>query len=101
MTINFPPAFAKNWKTTLTGVAGFFIAAMQTYNAPTFSAAAHDPRVQMAVIVGILGLIAKDHNVTGGDTGQPSTPQALKDANAAPAKAPNAPEKPEEAKPTT
>lgn len=40
-----------------------------------------------------LGITSKQFNVTGGTSGQPSTAQALKDSNQAPAKAPDAPAK--------
>jgi hypothetical protein len=92
MTINFPPSFAKSWKTSLLGILSLFVSAWQGFHDPTMLAAIQDPKVQMAVLVGVIGLVAKDGNVTGGTSGQPSTPQALADANQAAAKGANAPE---------
>lgn len=77
--------FITSWKTTLSGLIAIFIGAMQSYNDQTISAAIHDPKVQLAMIMGIGLMLAKDSNVTGGTKGQPSSQQALKDANQAPA----------------
>ncbi len=71
----------KSWKTTLLGVMSLFVAAMATYMDVTWAEAVKDPRVQQAVLVGLIGLLSKDWNVTGGDSGQPSTYKALDDAN--------------------
>jgi hypothetical protein len=84
MNITIPtPSFA-SWKTTLAGLISLFLGAMQAYSLHDWGAAIKDPRVQTAVLLGILGMLAKDSNVTGGTTGQPSTPKALADANQAP-----------------
>lgn len=74
MTINIPVPSITSWKTTLGGLLSLFVGAMASYNDASFNAAIHDFRVQMAVVVGIIGLLAKDSNVTGGT--KPSTPEA-------------------------
>lgn len=56
------------------------MAALTTYHEPILQAV-KDPAVQTFLVMGILGLLAKDFNVTGGTAGQPSSPQALMDAN--------------------
>lgn len=59
----------KSWKTTLAGlIAGLPIAAdalIQAYNSGTFTGKTGS---QLALAIGlvIMGLFAKDHNVTGG-----------------------------------
>jgi hypothetical protein len=95
MNITFPPAFAKNWKTNLVGIASVVVGVVQAsaYKGD-FAAAFKDKGVQMSIVVAVLGFVSKDWNTTGGSVGQPSTPQALADANQAPAKGANAPEKP-------
>jgi hypothetical protein len=89
MNIDIPSI--ASWKTTALGAASLFLAAMQTYHDPTWSIALHDPQVQTTVALGILGLLAKDSNVTGGTKGTPSTPAALRAANQAPAVGSDAP----------
>jgi hypothetical protein len=74
MTINIPVPSLTSWKTTLIGTVSILLAAMQTYHDASFMVALQDPRVQMAVVVGILGLFSKDSNVTGGSV--PATPEA-------------------------
>ncbi len=74
----------KSWKTTLLGVVSLFVAAMATYMDASLAEAVKDPRVQIAVLTGLMGLLAKDWNTTGGSVGQPSTPRALDDANQRP-----------------
>jgi hypothetical protein len=71
----------------LEDVAGLslFVAAMQSMNDANIAVAVKDPRVWTAVLIGLIGLLAKDGNVTGGTVGQPSTTKALADANQAPA----------------
>lgn len=91
MTINISGSALTSWKTTLLGVASLFVAAMQSYGDGTIAAALQDPRVQTAVLIGAIGLFAKDSNVTGGTVGQPSTPKALAAANQAPAAGADAP----------
>ena len=93
MTINFPPAFAKSWKTTLAGAAIAALGFVQAYKIHSWDFL-KDPTTLMMFCAAIGLGAAKDHNVTGGDSGQPSTPQALADANQAPAKGANAPEVP-------
>jgi hypothetical protein len=82
-----------SWKTALAGIISFLLAAYQGSHDLTISGAIHDPQFQTLVVVGLLGLLAKDFDVTGGTTGQPSTPAAMKEANQAPSVA-NPPAKP-------
>ena len=77
-------SFGTSWKTTLAGTASLLVAAMQTYNSPSIGAAVHDPRIQTAVLIGLLGLFAKDHDVSGGTVSQPSSPQVIADTTQAP-----------------
>ena len=82
MTINLKiPA---SWRTALVGVLSVFYAAMNAYGDGSLQMAIHDPKVQIAVLVALLGILAKDSQVTGGTTGQPSTPEAMKTANQQP-----------------
>jgi hypothetical protein len=83
MTINFPPAMY-SWKSTLIGVISAAVGVIQASTDPTWMDALKDPKVQLAIVVAILGWVSKDSNVTGGNSGQPSTPKALHDANQAP-----------------
>lgn len=71
-----------SWKTSLGGILSLFVAAAQSYQDASPLAAAQDPRVQMAVLIGIIGFLAKDYNVAGGT--KPATPEAV--ARIAPAK---------------
>lgn len=59
-------SLTKSWKTTLLGLGSLFLAAVQTYNAPSLQSAFHNPQVQIAMLAGALGLLAKDHDATGG-----------------------------------
>jgi hypothetical protein len=93
MKINFPPSFAKSWKSTLVGLAGTILGVVQGFQAHSFRDLLHNQVFQLALMTAVLGYVSKDANVTGGTSGQPSTPQALKDAHQAPAKAPDAPSK--------
>jgi hypothetical protein len=86
INIPIPSGALTSWKSSFIGVAGVFLAALQAHNAPTWSAAFHDHGFQMAILIGILGWVAKDSNVTGGTKGQPSSPSALADANQEPSK---------------
>lgn len=90
MTINLNLNTIKSWKTTLIGIASLILGIIQTYN-EGWAMAIHDPKVQMAVLVGVLGMLAKDGNITGGSVGIPSTPEALAAANQAPAIGKDAP----------
>lgn len=85
MTVNIPVPSIKNWKTTLFGLLALVVGVIQTSHAPSIGAALMDPKVQMSILVALVGFFAKDHNVTGGTTGQPSTPTAIADSNHAPA----------------
>ena len=98
MNITVPPTWAKSWKTSLSGIvtgASAFIlfGAQQHLISPPGWLMAGALFVASGGIVAF-GLSAKDAGVTGGNIGQPSTPQALADANQAPAKGANVPEKP-------
>ncbi len=84
MTINIPVGNIKSWKTSAAGLIALLVGAWQAQAAGmTLSQALHDPAVQLALITGIGLMLAKDTNVTGGTVGQPSSPQALRDANQA------------------
>lgn len=86
MTINI-----KSWRT---GAAAFILVVVgiiQGAHQPSLKAALEDPSVQLSIISAAGLALAKDYNVTGGTVGQPSTPQALADANQAPAVGPAAP----------
>jgi|HubBroStandDraft_2_1064218.scaffolds.fasta_scaffold478531_1 hypothetical protein len=91
MTINFPPSFAKSWKSTLVGLVAAIWAVVSGLEIHDWSAAVHDHGIQTKVMLAVLGFIVKDGNVTGGTVGQPSTPQALAEANQEPAKGADAP----------
>jgi hypothetical protein len=91
MQINFPPAFAKSWKTTALGLVSAALGFWQAYMIHSWAAIFHDPTTLALFALALLGAVSKDHNVTGGTSGQPSTPAALADANQAPAKGVNAP----------
>ena len=76
-------SFIASWKSTAAGIAAILIAVISASQDASLQAMALDPKVQIALVVGLLGLVAKDGNVTGGTTGQPSTPEALHAANQA------------------
>jgi hypothetical protein len=71
----------KSWKTTAVGIASLIAATMTALHEVSFMAALKDPQFQIAVFIGILGIVAKDSSVTGGTVGQPSSAKALRDAN--------------------
>jgi hypothetical protein len=83
MTINLPPAM-NSWKSTLIGVVSAVIGVIQASSDHDWLVAIKDHNVQLMMVVAVLGFVSKDANVTGGTTGQPSTPKALHDANQAP-----------------
>ena len=94
MTVN-TDNITKSWKTTAIGIASIAYGSYQAYMGHAgFTGAIHDPTVVGSFILGLLGLFSKDHNVTGGSVGQPSTPVALAAANQAPASGVNAPQTP-------
>lgn len=77
-------SFLASWKSSLIGLASVVLAVVSASQDATIGAMINDPKVQIALLVGILGLVAKDGNVTGGTVGQPSTPTAIIEANQAP-----------------
>jgi len=84
-----------SWQTTAAGLAAIALGAYQAYMGHDgISGAIHDPAVQTLFVLGVLGLVAKDHNLTGGTKGQPSAAHALEDANQAPAEPPAEPKIP-------
>jgi hypothetical protein len=85
MTINIPTPSLTSWKTTLSGVASVVLGVLQASKHTTLSEIVNDPLVWFALVIALLGFFAKDGNVTGGTTGQPSTQKALAEANQAPA----------------
>lgn len=81
-----------SWKSTAVGIGSLAYATYQTYMGPGgISGAIHDPAIVGTFILGVMGLIVKDGNVTGGTKGQPSTVTALAAANQAPATGPDRP----------
>lgn len=86
MTINLnTSALTGSWKTTLVGLVAVVLGVLQGYSGGGgVSGALHDPKVQMLLLLGILGFFSKDFNTTGGTKGVPSTPAALAAANQAP-----------------
>ena len=84
MTINIPTPKITSWKTTISGIASMALGVLQGTKHTTLAQAFQDPLVQFALLVGLLGIFAKDSNVTGGTKGTPSTPEALAEANQAP-----------------
>lgn len=73
-----------SWKSSLVGLAGVILTVVTASQDSTFGAMIEDPKVQIALLIGILGFVAKDGNVTGGTVGQPSTRTALIQANQTP-----------------
>jgi hypothetical protein len=91
MTINWK-TLTTSWKSSAAGIASIAIGAIQLYRGGQgIAGAIHDPVVQLFFVVGVLGLVTKDGNVTGGSKGQPSTVTALAAANQAPATGPDRP----------
>lgn len=85
----------KSWKTTAIGIASLAYGSYQIYMGPGgLSGALHDPTVIGSFLIGLMGLFTKDHDVTGGTKGQPSTTVALAAANQAPATGINSPQTP-------
>lgn len=76
--------FLISWKSTLIGIASVVLMVITASKDPSLQAMIVDPQVQIALVVGLLGFVTKDSNVTGGSKGQPSTPTALMQANQAP-----------------
>jgi hypothetical protein len=79
--LNLPPSFAKSWKTTLGGAAAAALGFFQAYKIHNFHDIVSDPTTLSMFVLAVIGFVAKDSNVTGGTSGQPSTAQALLDAN--------------------
>jgi len=77
----------KSWKTTATSaisaVSAFVLFASQAHMVVFPGWITSLAVFTMAGGLASFGVVAKDKNVTGGDVGQPSTPQALTDANQA------------------
>ncbi len=95
--MTFPPSFAKSWKSTLVGLVAAIWAVVSGLEIHDWSAALHDHGIQTKLMLAVLGFIVKDGNVTGGTSGQPSTPKALIEANVAPSEV--APPKPVDSNP--
>lgn len=88
VTINVNmPSLLVSWKTTIVGAISLIMAAFRASNDASFAAAMHDPAFQTTVILGVLGLLAKDFNTTGGTVGQPSSAEAMLAANQSPSAA--------------
>lgn len=91
MTINLNLPSMTSWKTTLVGLISLAYGVYQASGQKSIQDAIRDPAVVSAFIVALMGWFAKDHAVTGGTIGQPSTHEALAVANVAPATGVNAP----------
>ncbi len=96
MTINIRmPKSLASWKTTLAGVLSSLVGLLQVYvgisNGLPVKSVFTNPVTLLALLTGVGLILAKDGDVTGGSKGTPSTPQALADANQAPAVGVNAP----------
>ena len=67
----------KNWKTTIIGLIGAIVIALQPIiSGDGFSWKADGSKVIMAIVVAALGFVAKDYDVTGGTREQPSSSPA-------------------------
>ena len=78
--MKFPPSFAKSWKTTTVGLLSAIYPVAQSFKAfqdGDWNKLFHDPLFWGAALVAIQGFVAKDANVTGGTSGQPSTAKAV------------------------
>jgi hypothetical protein len=73
-----------NWKPMLLGLLGVVQAVYQGLNEPTLQAAIQDPKFYSSALFAVAMFFVKGHNVTGGTVGQPSSNQALHDANQEP-----------------
>ncbi len=73
-----------SWKSSLVGLAGIVLTYLTARQDVDISTVLHDPKFHMFLLISILGLVAKDNNATGGNSGQPSTSQALVDSGQAP-----------------
>ena len=61
----------KNWKTTLTGVGGgLLISISALIQANSAGGKINWSAVGVGAIIAVLGLVSKDHNVTGGTVDQ-------------------------------
>lgn len=81
MTITIP-SFPASWMPKLISLALAVDGAYQAIGYKgDWQAAIHDHSVQTTLIAAVLAWVVKQSNVTGGNSGQPSTPQALADAN--------------------
>ncbi len=54
-----------NWKTSILGVLMVIIGIIQASKAPSIQAAFTDPQIQIALLAGVVGFLAKDSNKTG------------------------------------
>ena len=75
-----------SWKTTLSGIVLAALGFTQVYMIHDWRMIVKDPMTLALFVTAILGLSAKDANVTGGTVGQASTPDALHAANQEPSK---------------
>ncbi len=88
INLNFPPAISKSWMPTL---AGLISAGASFVLFAGLGGFVQFPRWAMAFALfaqsgalAAFGVVTKQFNVTGGNVGQPSTPEALHAANQAP-----------------
>jgi len=52
----------KSYKTTLLGLAALTVAAIQDAHAASIMAGLHDPKVQLAILAGAIGILSRDHD---------------------------------------
>jgi len=73
-----------NYKTTIAGVLAAIVLAIEPFvSANGFNLKTDWPKLAGAVLVAIFGLVAKDHDVTGGTRPQPGTAASPQPAAAA------------------
>lgn len=82
MTINLTvPSSLTSWKTSLSGIVLGALGFFQAYQIHDWHKVMEDPTTLGLFAAAVLGLNAKDGNVTGGSVGQPSTAAALTASN--------------------
>lgn len=69
--------YIRSWKSTLLGMISIALSILQGKigNYKSLSDALHDPTVQVLILVGLIGFVTKDANVSG----QPTPPVQIKE----------------------